>query len=415
MSSQSVRRSLVPAVVVLSALVTAPAAVGAPTVVMLRPGADPAAVSRSVGVTKPRLFLALDGFAADISDAQTSALRARADVKLVTPDTALASKDGPNHGKGGLNGAGKAQQLIPTGLRRIGGLASPTAHIDGLDDRVDADVAVMDGGVDLGHPDLNVAGAVNCADDAYKADWHATHIAGIAAAKDNGIGVVGVAPGARIWAVRVFNQQARTNLSALLCGIDWLLGHAATIDVVNFSAGFDGFDDPNCGVDPPDPVHAGICQSVAAGITWVVSAGNDASDTVNVVPAAFDEVITVSALADYDGVPGGLTGQTCNPFGLHALGGDDTFASFSNFGADVDLMAPGVCILSTWDQAQYGTGTGTSMAAPYVAGAAALVRATHPTASPAAVKAALLANRISGHVPGDLDGIDEGLLNVTGF
>jgi subtilisin len=81
---------------------------------------------------------------------------------------------------------------------------------------------------------------------------------------------------------------------------------------------------------------------VAAGVTYTVAAGNSADDAANHVPVAYDEVITVSALADFDGQPGGLGAPTCR------ADEDDTLADFSNFGADVDLIAPGVCIFSTY-------------------------------------------------------------------
>jgi subtilisin family serine protease len=119
---------------------------------------------------------------------------------------------------------------------------------------------------------------------------------------------------------------------------------------------------------------------VKAGVTYAVAAGNAGGDAATRVPAAYDEVITVSALADFDGLPGGLASPICR------TDRDDTFADFSNFGADVDLIAPGVCILSTWKNGGYNTISGTSMATPHVASAAALYKSTHPSAPPTAVK-----------------------------
>jgi subtilisin len=123
-----------------------------------------------------------------------------------------------------------------------------------------------------------------------------------------------------------------------------------------------------------------------------------------------DEGITVSALADFDGKPGGLGSPTCR------ADVDDTFANFSNFGADVDLIAPGVCILSSWKGGGYNTISGTSMASPHVAGGAALYKATHPGASPATVKSALQsAGSTSWNNSDDPDGIKEKLPNVATF
>jgi subtilisin family serine protease len=161
-------------------------------------------------------------------------------------------------------------------------------------------------------------------------------------------------------------------------------------------------------------MHQAICRSVAAGVTYVVSAGNNAVDAATQVPAAYNEVITVSALADGDGVPGSLIGPGC-PAEI-----DDSFASFSNFGADVDLIAPGVCILSTvphnavfGSPRGYRNSTGTSMASPHVAGAAALYLSTHPGTSPAQVKAILQsAGTLNWNNTNDPDGSKEKLLNV---
>jgi subtilisin len=381
-------------------------------IVLLRPGVDPARFADTHGLTPTRLYRALPGFAAPIAPAKARGLRTNKLVRLLTPDRPIVRTGYPNRGKDGANGQPRHEQVVPTGVSRVGGLQSPTAAINGVDKRVDADIAIVDDGADAQHPDLNVAGVVNCLGEPYKAGWHGTHDAATAAAIDNNFGTVGVAPGARIWSVAIFPPTGPTTLEIVLCGLDWIVAHADTLDVASMSAGFEGFDDPNCGVDPPDPVHAAICTAVAGGVTWIASAGNDSADTATTVPAAYDEVIAVSALADYDGRPGGLAEPTCRPFGVF-IGADDTFATFSNFGADVDLMAPGACILSAWENDGYGLSSGTSMAAPHVAGAAALYRAVHPAASPAEVKAALLAAREQGHVLGDPDGLDEGVLNVA--
>jgi subtilisin len=122
------------------------------------------------------------------------------------------------------------------------------------------------------------------------------------------------------------------------------------------------------------------------------------------VPAAYDEVITVSALADSDGRPGGDGRATTQ-------GADDSLADFSNFGADVDIAAPGVDILSTV-LGGYARGYGTSVASPHVAGAAALFLAKQPGATPAEVKAHLLSTRKEIVLPNDPDAINEGVLYV---
>lgn len=319
-------------------------------------------------------------------------------------------------------------QVVPTGVRRIGALASPTAGIDGRDERVAADVAVVDSGVDPGHRDLHVVGTVNCLESPFDADWHGTHVAGTIAALDNRHGVVGVAPGARIWSVRVFDQNGKTTLDALVCGLRWTVENAAMLDVVNLSASFAGWDDGECGPAPRHPIHAVICAGAAAGLTYVVSAGNGAEDAERSIPAAYEQVLTVSALADYDGRPGGRGSR--GDLGWES-GRDDHLATYSNFGPDVDLAAPGNAILSTIAEngvrspfvagsstgrwRAYGTSSGTSFAAAHVTGAVALYRARHPAASPAEVREALLAGARPGPIPGDPDGAAEGVLNVAGW
>jgi subtilisin family serine protease len=158
-----------------------------------------------------------------------------------------------------------------------------------------------------------------------------------------------------------------------------------------------------------DALHYAICRATKLGITFVAAAGNSSIDAAGTLPAAYDEVIAVSALADSDGLPGGLgPPPSCFPGQL-----DDHFATFSNFGAVVDLAAPGVCILSTAMGGDYVTMSGTSMAAPHVAGAAALYIQTHPAALPAQVRSALIAAAERGPVPGDPDGFPEGIVHVS--
>ena len=410
----------------------ASSASAADSIVLLREGVSPQQKADRAGVSVTQMYAHLGAFAAELSPRQRSALKSDRDVLSITIDRGLSAQPDPvlRRQKIPVEPFGTTQ-VIPTGVRRIDGLASPSADIDGIDERVDVDVAIFEDTLDPSHPDVNVAGNVDCAPGAAVPDWHAMHSAGVVGALDNGRGVVGVAPGARIWGVDMFYGPGSTRLSWILCGLDWLIANADMLEVVNWSVGFTGFDDPNCGVDPPDPVHAGICRSVEKGTTWVVSAGNESVDAVDVVPAAYDEVIAVSALADYDGRPGGLGQQTCLQ-GVFDLGADDTFAAYSNFGADVDLMAPGNCILSTSaanaikaadavtnvyrdGSDLYAVSNGTSFSSPHVAGAAALYAAQHPQASPSQVLAALRANRETGHVPGDPDGIDEGIVNVAGF
>ena len=401
---------------VVLALVTAVAAAATTTSALAAPGAypppppvgviagsyivtlnagDPDTIAReqaqTQGATLDHVYrYALRGYAARMSP--TAAARVAADPRVasVVQDRAVSI----------------SAQVTSPGIARVGATLS-SAAAGSRGPAVDVDIAVIDTGIDPKHPDLNVVGGVNCVPGDLPfndLNGHGSHVAGIAAAKDNSAGVVGVAPGARLWAVRVLTSQGMGTESSVICGIDWVTAHAATIEVANMSLGGPG---PK-GSCTDGGMRAAICRSTAAGVTYVVAAGNNATDARFFAPANYDEVITVSAIADFDGKPGGLGAPTC-PFGV-----DDTFASYSNYGADVDLTAPGVCVRSTWLGGGYNTISGTSMASPHVAGAAALYKSTHPSASPTEVKAALIAAGSSDWT-GDPDTTQEPLLNVAGL
>src|SRR5206468_2294128 len=139
--------------------------------------------------------------------------------------------------------------------------------------------------------------------------------AGVIGALDNGQGVVGVAPGVRLWAVKVLDNTGNGLLSWIICGIDWITsqrtginGSRPLIDVANMSlrSNLPQGDDGNCGRTAHDALHQAVCRSVAAGTVYVVAAGNDRNDARYYRPAAYDEAITVSAMTDYDGKSGGL-------------------------------------------------------------------------------------------------------------
>jgi len=372
-------------------------------IVVLADGADSGRVAdehaRAQGATVGYVYSnALHGYAAQMSAPAAARIARDPRVRWVQPDREVRA----------------TAQTTPTGINRVDAELSPTAKINGLDQRVDVDVAIIDTGIDLDHPDLNVntTAAKNCstgrsADDG---NGHGTHVAGTIGALDNTTGVVGVAPGARLWPVRVLNNAGSGSWSSVICGIDYVTAHANEIEVANMSLGGTGTDDGNCGNTNQDAMHQAICRSVRAGVTYAVAAGNESDDAKNHVPAAYDEVITVSALADFNGQPGGGAAPTCR------ADEDDTFANFSNYGADVDIIAPGVCILSTWKRAGYNTISGTSMATPHVAGGAALYKSTHPTATPGAVKTALQsAGTLDWTATQDPDGVKERLLNVATF
>ncbi|MGK2849476.1 MAG: S8 family serine peptidase [Candidatus Limnocylindrales bacterium] len=348
---------------------------------------------------------AFRGYAASLSPSQRRGLLSDPNVSAIVPDELIEL----------------TAQTVPTGVSRVGARQSAVAAINGTDQRVDADIAIVDTGIAL-HPDLNVVGGVNCttSDRSNWHDWngHGTHVAGTVAALDNDIGVVGVAPGARLWAVRILNSQGSGLLSWYICGLDWILAQRdpndasrPLIEGVNMSVAKRGSDDVNCGYSNADVLHQAICRVVAGGITVVAAAANASTSAAAYVPAAYNEVITVSALADSDGLPGGHGGNRCYSWGTYDK--DDTFADFSNYGSDVDLIAPGKCIWSTVPGG-YGYSSGTSMAAPAVAGAVALYKASRPMATPADVREALrYLGNLGWDTSTDPDPYHEPLLDVS--
>jgi subtilisin len=364
------------------------------------PGEVAAEHARTTGARVRRVYRsALKGYSATVSADRLAVLRA-------DPRVAYLAADRPVHITG---------QVLPTGIDRVDAERSSTRSGDGKG-TVNVDVAVLDTGIDVDHPDLNVAGGVNCLGGSSFDDdqLHGTHVAGTVAAKDNQFGVVGVAPGARLWAVKVVDETGTGTVESIICGVDWVTAHRSRIEVANMSLTGEAAEPPGAGCTTGDPFHDAVCRSVRAGITYVVAAGNDASNARGFAPASYNEVITVSALADFDGRPGGKTpGRHCLPPRVHEQ--DDSFADFSNFGRDIDLIAPGVCILSTVPGG-YRRADGTSMASPHAAGAAALYKASHPQASPLQVKRALQrAGNLQWNNADDPDGIKERLVNVDAF
>jgi subtilisin family serine protease len=328
---------------------------------------------------------AVHGFAANMTDAEARALARDPSVALVEPDQRISADLHNNN-----------FQTVPTGVDRIDADQNPTANITNAPGgtNLNIDIAVIDTGVDTQHPDLNVAGGMgftgaSCAGTSYEDDnGHGTHVAGTIAAIDNDRGVVGVAPGARIWAVKVLGADGSGSDSCVIAGIDWvkqqreLFNQGADgidIQVVNMSLGGQAN-----GPASTDPMCWAIDAAVSVGVIFAIAAGNSAEDASNFSPAHCTSPVVVSAFADFDGKPGALSSQTasfsCGHPAVATVVHDDTFACFSNFGADVDIAAPGVDIISTWKADPvcvnlpycYAVLSGTSMATPHVTGALGL-------------------------------------------
>jgi subtilisin family serine protease len=231
-------------------------------------------------------------------------------------------------------------------------------------------VAVLDSGVDV-HVDLNLAGGADCTGIGSFADGngHGTGVSGVIAAKDNASGIVGVAPGAPIYSVRVLDAKLKGTASTIDCGLQWVLDNAKdkNIRVVNLSFAAPGADG-NC-ENTNDAMHLKICEMTAKGLVVVGSAGNESKDLSYLVPASYDEVLTATNVVDYDGVPGGLGKSPCT-----AVDPDDSAYNASNFAvSEADkahvIASPGVCPYTTKKGNQVGyVQSGTSMSAAALSG-----------------------------------------------
>jgi len=242
-------------------------------------------------------------------------------------------------------------------------------------DRIDADlvhsynkgtgvrIAIIDTGTDYTHPDLGGCLGATCK---VKGGWdfvnndnnpmddngHGTWVAGVTAAVDNEIGVIGVAPEASLYALKVLNASGSGDISDIIAAIEWAVkgsdgvaGNADDADIINMSLGYDGPFFLSSLKDACDTAYA-------AGLLLVAAAGNHGPGDPDDVeqPAEYDSVIAVSA-----------------------TNSDDSLASYSDYGPEVELAAPGTSIYSTWPGNAYNTGSGTSGAAPHVSGVAALI------------------------------------------
>ncbi len=318
-----------------------------------------AAVAQEFGLVPRYTYgTALFGFSATVPAARLGALRSDPRVASVELDEVHAID----------------VQDLPTGIDRTeADRAFPALGDNAISLQVPFDVAILDTGIDPNHPDLNVAGGRNFSSPP-KQKWtdkhgHGTHVAGTVGALDNDLGVVGVAPGVRIWAFKVCNDGGLCSTSARVAGMDWIAskkadfkaGQSGGIDFVsaNMSIGFTG-DALPCSASS-GALHQAACAMIDEGVVLAMSAGNEGS-----LKLAWPEPLVVSALADFDGKAGGAAASTC------LFDFDDTLAYFSNFGSTLDIAAPGVCIWSTWPGGGYATLSGTSMASPHVAGSVAL-------------------------------------------
>lgn len=243
-------------------------------------------------------------------------------------------------------------------------------------DRIEADVAqnttkgltikvaILDTGIDLDHLDLqdNIKGNVNTINPRKSGNddnGHGTHVAGSVAAIDNEIGVIGTGPQIYLYAVKVLDRNGIGWLSDLIEGLQWCINNQ--MQVINMSLGSSSDN---------QSFHDAIIKTYQAGITQVAAAGNNGETTGAITyPAKYLETIAVSAIDK-----------------------NNQFASFSSYGPEIDLTAPGVEVKSTYNNGYYKVLSGTSMSAPHVSGTVALVISTKGQLSPDQMKEHLKAN-----------------------
>ncbi|MAB67549.1 MAG: peptidase S8 [Bacteroidetes bacterium] len=287
---------------------------------------------------------ALPGFVAELDDEQLERLQRDENVSYIEQDRMITfappcgtPKGGPCDGGGG-GGGGSDSQETPYGITRVNGGVTYTGN----------GVAwILDSGIDLDHPDLNVDAsrgynAFTSGKDGKSLDdgnGHGTHVAGTIAAIDNTEGVIGVAAGATVIPVKVLGARGSGSYSGVIAGINHVAANGSSGDVANMSLG--------------GPVSQAVDDAVknaaqSSGVKFVLAAGNESDDANNHSPAR-------------------VNGN--NIYTISAMNSNDSWASFSNYGnPPIDYAAPGVSIKSTWKNGSYNTISGTSMAAPHAAG-----------------------------------------------
>lgn len=291
---------------------------------------------------------ALKGATVRMSAEEALQLKGNSNIQLIEQDRIVAlappcgtPKGGPCDDPGdpddGGGDGGTSTQDTPYGITRVNGVASYTGN----------NVAyILDTGIDLDHPDLNVDAsrgfnAFTSGRDAKSLDdgnGHGSHVAGTIAAINNDLGVVGVAPGATVIPVKVLDSRGSGSYSGVIAGVDYVAANGNSGDVANLSLG--------------GPVSEALDQAVqnaaSKGIKFALAAGNESTDANNSSPAR-------------------VNGP--NIYTISAMDSNDVWAYFSNYGnPPVDYAAPGVAVKSTWKNGAYNTISGTSMASPHAAG-----------------------------------------------
>lgn len=290
-------------------------------------------LAKSAGVALIKPLPLVNGLAVYLPEAAEKALLARPEILRIDEDLVIEAIAKPQ-------AAPQPIEELPWGINRINADAAWPAT-KGLAVKA----AILDTGIDLDHPDLqnNIKGNVNTINPLKNGNddnGHGTHVAGTVAAIDNDIGVIGAGPEIYLYAVKVLGKNGSGWLSDLIEGLDWCINNR--MQVINMSLGSSSDN---------QSFHDAITKAYRAGIVVAAAAGNSGTSGGAIsYPAKYPETIAVSAIDQFD-----------------------RLAYFSSYGPEVDLTAPGVNIQSTYNNGYYKTLNGTSMAAPHVSAAAALV------------------------------------------
>jgi len=333
-------------------------------IVVLKDGATSSTLASSLGKADRmegvqvhfQYEAALKGFAASLPPAALEAVRKDPNVAYVEADAIMSIDITQTGATWGLDRIDQRNLPLSTTYSYTNTGAGVTAYI--IDTGMRISHTEFSGRASIGYD------AVGDGRNGIDCHGHGTHVAGTV-----GGSTYGVAKGVTLVAVRVLNCSGSGTTSGVIAGINWVTS--------NHQAGQPAVANMSLGGGPSTSLDTAVKNSIADGVTYAIAAGNNNRRACNYSPARIPAAITV-----------GATTST------------DTRASYSNYGSCLDLFAPGSSITSAWNTSDTATNTisGTSMATPHVAGVAALYLQSNPSASPAAVSSALVANSTSGVV-----------------
>jgi subtilisin family serine protease len=337
---------------------------------------DPTAVAREHAQRHGAQVLhtyqhALKGYAARIPDQ-------RLDEVLAEEQTDYIERDGT---------VTIVAQKLPWGIDKIDADVSSTRAGDGTGAVSNVNAYVIDTGIDNTHADLNVVNHVNFhGGKNTDCNGHGTHVAGTVAAKDNGRGVVGVAPGAPLTGVKVLGCGGSGSLSRVIEGVDWVTANAEEPAIANMSL----IGGASRALDKA------VRKSASSGVFYSLAAGNDDANACNYSPARAGA-----------GTNNGIAT-------VAATNSGDKETSWSNYGSCVDIWAPGARILSTKKGGGTATKSGTSMASAHVGGGATLYLSSHTSARPTIIESALKTDATSTGMTSE-GGTEIKRLDVSGY